>query len=63
MPEYVENHLKAQEIFARDLPVIPLYLRIKFAISRPDFCGMSFDPTSPSELWNIENFDYGEGCE
>jgi peptide/nickel transport system substrate-binding protein len=62
MPEYVENHLKAQEIFARDLPVIPLYLRIKFAISRPDFCGMSFDPTSPSELWNIESFDYGEGC-
>jgi peptide/nickel transport system substrate-binding protein len=62
MAEYVENHLQAQEIFARDLPVIPLFLRIKFAISRPDLCGLIIDPTSNSELWNLENFDYGEGC-
>jgi peptide/nickel transport system substrate-binding protein len=62
MPEYTENHIKAQEIFARDLPVIPLYLRIKFAVTRPDFCGLIIEPTSNSELWNIENFDYGEGC-
>lgn len=61
-PEYTQNHLLAQEIFARDLPVIPLYLRIKWLISRPDFCGLSMDPTSSGDFWNIENFDYGEGC-
>jgi peptide/nickel transport system substrate-binding protein len=61
-PEYVQNHLLAQEIFASDLPVIPLFLRIKWLISRPDFCGLGMDPTSSGDFWNIENFDYGEGC-
>lgn len=61
-PEFVQNHLLAQEIFARDLPVIPLFLRIKWTISRPDFCGHTMDPTSSSDFWNIENYDYGEYC-
>ena len=62
-PEYTQNHLlAAQEIFARDLPVIPLFLRIKWTISRPDFCAHTMDPTSTSDFWNIENYDYGENC-
>ncbi len=59
-PAYDENHLKAQEIFAQDLPVVPLYLRLKLAATRPDMCGFIMDPTNNSEMWNIEEFDYGE---
>jgi len=62
-PGYVENHQAAQSIFAENLPVVPLYQHLQLAISRPDLCGFSFDPSSPSEFWNIENYDYGEGCQ
>jgi peptide/nickel transport system substrate-binding protein len=59
---YVESHLKVQEIFASELPVIPLYLRLTLAVTRPDLCGFTLDPTSYSEMWNIEAFDFGEDC-
>ena len=51
-----------QEIFASELPVIPLYLRLKLAVTRPDMCGFTLDPTAISEMWNIEAFDFGEDC-
>jgi peptide/nickel transport system substrate-binding protein len=54
---YTENHLKAQEIFAEDLPVLPLYLRLKVAASRPEVTGFIVDPTCNTELFNVENFD------
>jgi peptide/nickel transport system substrate-binding protein len=57
---YTENHLKAQEIFANDLPVVPLFLRLKLAATRPDMCNFIMDPTNNSEMWNIEEFDYGD---
>jgi peptide/nickel transport system substrate-binding protein len=59
---YYENHMLAQEIFARDLPVIPLFLRVKHTITRPDFCGHWMDPTADSDTWNIEEYQFGEGC-
>ena len=62
-PEYEAAHLEAQSIFAEQLPVVPLVLHIKLAASRPDMCGLIVDPTAISEFWNIEEFDYGEGCE
>lgn len=58
-PSYDEGHLEAQAIFAEDLPVVPLFLRLKLAITRPDMCGFIMDPTANSEMWNIEEFDYG----
>jgi peptide/nickel transport system substrate-binding protein len=61
-PNYLENHFKAQEIFADELPVIPLYVRLKAAATRHDLCGFAMDASTYSELWNIEAFDYGEGC-
>jgi peptide/nickel transport system substrate-binding protein len=61
-PAYDEMHKKAQEIFADKLPVVPLYLRLKLAATRPDMCNFIMDPTANSEMWNIEEFDYGEGC-
>ncbi|NWG07148.1 MAG: hypothetical protein HXY35_10760 [Chloroflexi bacterium] len=60
-PEYA-LHQEAQAIFAADLPSIPLYLRLKIAATRPDFCGFALDPTSSYSLANIEEFDYGPSC-
>lgn len=60
---YLENHRLAQQIFATDLPVIPLYQRLKVAVTRPDLCGLELDPSVPSEMWQIEAFDAGAGCE
>jgi len=60
-PEY-SFHQEAQAIFAADLPSIPLYLRLKVAATRPDFCGFNLDPSSSSALADIEIFDYGTGC-
>jgi len=60
-PTYT-SHQEAQSIFASELPSIPLYLRLRVAASRPDFCGYVLDPSSPSALDDIESFDYGDGC-
>jgi peptide/nickel transport system substrate-binding protein len=60
-PEY-NFHQEAQAIFAADLPSIPLYQRLKVAATRPDFCGFTLDPSSPSALSTIETFDYGDAC-
>jgi peptide/nickel transport system substrate-binding protein len=60
--EYETAYLEAQRIFAEQLPVVPLYLYIKQSATRPDLCGFINDPTGNS-FWNIEEFDYGEGCE
>jgi peptide/nickel transport system substrate-binding protein len=60
-PEYA-FHQEAQAIFATDLPSIPLYLRLKVAATRADFCGFTLDPSSSSALADIETFDYGEVC-
>lgn len=55
---YADHHLLAQEIFAADLPVLPLYLRILVSAARPDFIGLSMDPTAGTEMWNIEEFNF-----
>lgn len=60
-PEY-SLHQEAQSIFAADIPSIPLYLRLKVAATRPDFCGFTLDPSSSSAMADIESFDYGEAC-
>ena len=60
---YQQANAAVQQLFAQDLPVVPLYFPIKLAVTRPDLCGFSLDASSPSELWNIESFDVGEGCQ
>ncbi|MFN8462654.1 MAG: ABC transporter substrate-binding protein [Anaerolineales bacterium] len=64
LPGEVEyaSHQEAQAIFASDLPSIPLYVRLKVAASRPDFCGFALDASSNSPLADIESFDYGSLC-
>jgi peptide/nickel transport system substrate-binding protein len=59
---YIENHHLVQQIFADQLPVVPLYQHIKLAVTRADMCGFTLDASASSEMWNIEKLDYGEGC-
>jgi peptide/nickel transport system substrate-binding protein len=59
-PGYEEAHLEAQQLFSELLPVAPLYLRLMLAGTRPDMCNFIMDPTAGSEMWNVEEFDYGE---
>jgi peptide/nickel transport system substrate-binding protein len=61
-PEY-SFHQEAQAIFASDIPSIPLYVRLKVAATRPDFCGFNLDPSASSALADLETFDYGQACE
>jgi len=61
-PEYEQFHHDALKIFSEQLPVAPLYLRIKLAATRPDMCNFFMDPTNNSEMWNIEEFAYGSLC-
>ncbi len=59
---YGENYRQTQTLFAQDLPAVPLYFRIETAASRPDFCHFRLDPTTSSDLYAIEAFDYGPAC-
>lgn len=56
-PEYEENHKEAQRIFSEQVPVIPLFLRLKVAAARPGVQNFGVDPTQNSELWNIFELD------
>jgi peptide/nickel transport system substrate-binding protein len=58
---YVQSHAQAQQIFAEELPVIPLYAYQQVSISRSDLCGLQLDPTG-GLLWNVENIAYGSSC-
>jgi peptide/nickel transport system substrate-binding protein len=61
-PEHTAFHHQAQQIFADELPSLPLYLHLKMVATRPDMCGVVVDPSADSALWNLENFDYEDGC-
>ena len=56
-PEYEENHKEAQRIFSEEVPVIPLFLRLKVAATRPEVLNFQIDPTQNSEMWNIFEID------
>jgi len=62
-PDHATAYREAQSIFAQDLPVLPLYWRIKTAAARPQVCNFSLDPTASSALWNIESFNIGNDCQ
>jgi peptide/nickel transport system substrate-binding protein len=60
-PQYTQ-HQQAQAIFASTLPSLPLYMRLKVAAARDDFCEFTLDPSSSYPLADLELFDYGVGC-
>lgn len=50
----------AAELFAADLPTIPLYFNISIAASSNYICGISDRIDSRSVLWNMEQFSRSE---
>ena len=59
---FSETQKIPQSQFALDIPAIPLYQTLELGAARMDMCGFSMDPTTRSDLWNIESLDYGPGC-
>lgn len=59
---YATGYHDSQAISSEELPIVPLYWRLKVAASRLDFCNFSLDPSAASDLWNLEAFDDGEAC-
>ncbi|MCB8989705.1 MAG: peptide ABC transporter substrate-binding protein [Ardenticatenaceae bacterium] len=55
--DYEEGHKAAQLIFSQEVPVIPLFLRLKVAAARPEVMNFGVDPTQNSELYNIYELD------
>ena len=60
--EHLAAHFQAQTVFSEDLPAIPLYLHSKVIAMRPDMCSTVLDSAEAVGLWDLETFDYGEGC-
>ena len=55
--DYAEGHAAAQVIFSDQVPVIPLFLRLKVAAARTNVLNFGVDPTQNSELYNINEID------
>lgn len=55
--DYEEGHAEAQVIFSQEVPVIPLFLRLKVAAARPNVLNFGVDPTQNSELYNLYEID------
>jgi peptide/nickel transport system substrate-binding protein len=53
----------AEKVFAEQLPVLPLFFQLHIAITRPELCGLSLDPTARSLLWNLEEFEFSSSCQ
>jgi peptide/nickel transport system substrate-binding protein len=53
---------QTQEILASDLPVIPLFARPRYLAFLPSVCGSEADASVFSLLWNVEEWDSGDGC-
>jgi peptide/nickel transport system substrate-binding protein len=60
--DFLQSHKDIQRLFFEDMPAIPLFAEFRMAAARKDLCGLSMDPSSRSELWNIEETVYGADC-
>jgi len=57
---YAEQHNLALEIFASEMPSLPLYLPQQIVLTRAGFCGFDFSTGDP--LANIEAFGFADWC-
>lgn len=55
--DYPQAHMQAQTIFVQNMPMLPLFQRLKFAAARPEVDGFQIDTTQESELWNLYMLD------
>jgi peptide/nickel transport system substrate-binding protein len=54
---------QAQQIFSEELPVLPLFARVKVMASSPDLVNFKPNATVNSETWNIEAWGFAEATE
>lgn len=59
---YIKRQLDVQNAYIEDMPIIPLYYRLKTVVSRTDFCGLQLNASTRSALYQIESYDYGDTC-
>lgn len=59
---YQTANKAVQQLFAEQLPAVPLYYTLKIAAARPDLCGFNLDSSARSELWNLESLDVSQTC-
>lgn len=59
-PEFITAHQEAQRIWSRELPIIPLFLRLKVAATRPEVTGFQLDPTEENGLVNLYRVDIAQ---
>jgi peptide/nickel transport system substrate-binding protein len=55
-----ENMKEALRIFNDQLPALPLFTNFKAVAVRPGVTNVQPDPTQPSELWNVAEWDVVE---
>jgi peptide/nickel transport system substrate-binding protein len=63
LPQYSQQHVQAEAIFADDLPALPLYWHYRLVVGRPDLCGLPQKVVTDSIFSDLELFNYGEGCQ
>ncbi|MCA9873508.1 MAG: hypothetical protein KC441_07635 [Anaerolineales bacterium] len=63
MSGYEENFQETQRLLAENLPMIPLFMRLKLAVIRPTVRSFTLDPTQDSELWNLFALDLANSPE
>ena len=61
-PQHRTEYFRAQEIFAEELPGLPLYAHFTVSVTRPDMCNYTSVSATDTQLWNLETLDYGSGC-
>ncbi|MCP5098797.1 MAG: hypothetical protein GY943_24870, partial [Chloroflexi bacterium] len=57
MSTYETAHQDALRIFAEDLPVMPLFFRLKISVTRPEVLNFHLNSSENSELWNLYEID------
>ena len=58
--QYQNGYVETQRIFAQNLPTIPLFLRLKVALTRPGVQNFKLNSSQNSEFWNFYELDIAE---
>jgi ABC-type transport system substrate-binding protein len=62
LPAYEEYHHTAQEIFAEEVPAIPLYLNCRIVAAKAGLCGLERVQYGFALFYNLEEFDDSKQC-
>jgi len=59
-PDALPLYHQAQAIFSDELPVLPLFARVKVMATGPNVVNFRPDPTVNSETWNVETWGFAQ---